>query len=48
MAIRCVPAKPMAQVVIEADDQVQLDQILLAVHRAVSMYRAPAHRRAQL
>ncbi len=46
LAFRNDPVKPMAKVVIQADDQVQLDQILLALHRAVSYYQQPARERS--
>ncbi len=42
MAFRNDPVRPLAKVVIQADDQVQLDQILMALHRAVSHYAQPA------
>jgi hypothetical protein len=41
MAFRSDPVRPLAKIVIEADDQVQLDQILMALNRAVSYYQQP-------
>jgi hypothetical protein len=46
MAFRSDPVRPLAKVVIEADDQVQLDQILMALHRAVSYYQTPVREHA--
>jgi transposase-like protein len=46
MAFRNDPIRPVAKVVIQADDQVQLDQILMALHRAVSYYQQPSRERA--
>ena len=42
MAYRNDRIRPTAKVVIQADDHVQLDQILLALNRAVSYYQQPA------
>ncbi len=42
MAFKRQTERPTAKVVIEADDDVQLDQILSALHRAVSSYQ-PGH-----
>jgi hypothetical protein len=39
MAFRRDETRPMAKVVIQADDQAQLDRILLALHSAVSSYQ---------
>jgi hypothetical protein len=39
MALRRDTARPTAQVVIQADDHVQLDRILLALHSAVTSYQ---------
>jgi hypothetical protein len=39
MALRRHAARPTAQVVIQADDHVQLDRILLALHSAVTSYQ---------
>lgn len=47
MAYRNDPVRPLAKVVIEADDQVQLDQILLALHRAISYYKQPVRERTE-
>jgi hypothetical protein len=46
MVFRSDPVRPLAKIVIEADDQVQLDQILMALHRAVSYYQSPVRERA--
>ncbi len=46
MAFRSDPVRPMAQVVIQADDHVQLDNILVALHLAVSSYQQPTTKRA--
>ncbi len=46
MAFRGDPVRPMAKVVIEADDHVQLDRILLALHHAVSAYQSSPRSRA--
>lgn len=42
MAYRNDQIRPTAKVVIEADDHIQLNQILLALNRAVSYYQQPA------
>ena len=42
MAFRNDPVRPLAKVVIQADDQLQLDHILMALHRAVTYYQQPA------
>jgi hypothetical protein len=42
MAFRRDAVKPTAKVIIQADDTVQLDQILIALHRAVSSCQQPA------
>jgi hypothetical protein len=39
MAFRTHPEKPIAKIVVEADDHNQLNQILLALHRAVTSYQ---------
>ena len=41
MAYRNNPVRPVAKVVIQADDQAQLENILLALDRAVSHYQQP-------
>lgn len=46
MAFRSDPARPMAKVVIQADDHVQLDKILMALHLAVSSYQQTTSERA--
>ena len=46
IAFRSDPVRPMAKVVIQADDHVQLDKILMALHLAVSSYQQPARERA--
>ncbi len=46
MAFRSDPVRPMAKVVIQADDHVQLDKILVALHLAVSSYQQPTTKRA--
>ena len=46
MAFRSDPVRPLAKVVIQADDYLQLDQILIVLHRAVSSYQRPAAERA--
>jgi hypothetical protein len=45
MAYRNHPIRPVAKVVIQADDQVQLENILLALDRAVSYYQKPNRER---
>jgi hypothetical protein len=39
MAFRKHPEKPIAKIVVEADNHAQLDRILLALNRAVSSYQ---------
>lgn len=46
MAFRSDPVRPLAKVVIQADDHVQLDKILMALHVAVSSYQQPTGQRA--
>lgn len=46
MAFRSDPVRPTAKVVIQADDHVQLDKILMALHLAVSSYQQPTSERA--
>jgi hypothetical protein len=41
MAYRNDPIRPVAKIVIQADDQVQLENILRALDRAVSYYQKP-------
>ena len=45
MAYRSDPIRPTAKIVLEADNQAQMDEILLALKRAVSFYQQPAKRR---
>jgi hypothetical protein len=45
MAYRSDPIRPTAKIVLEADNQAQMDEILLALNRAVSFYQQPAKRR---
>ncbi len=42
MAYRSDQVRPTAKIVIKAEDHVQLDQILMALNRAVSYYQQPA------
>ena len=46
MAYRNDRIRPTAKIVIQADDHVQLDQILLALNRAVSYYQQSAKEKA--
>lgn len=46
VAYRSDAVRPIAKVVIEADDHVQLDQILMALNRAVSYYQQPSREKA--
>ncbi len=39
IAFRSDPVRPVAKIVVQADDHVQLDKILVALHRAVSAYQ---------
>ncbi len=41
MAFRSDPVRPVAKIVIQANDHAQLDKILVALHRAVSSYQQP-------
>lgn len=45
MAYRSDPIRPTAKIVLEADDYAQMDAILLALNRAVSLYQQPARER---
>jgi len=45
MAYRRDPIRPTAKVVIQAEDQVQLENILLSLDRAVSYYQQPKRQR---
>jgi hypothetical protein len=49
MAYRNDPVRPVAKIVLQADSHAQMNEILLALNRAVSFYRQPAkqHETAQ-
>lgn len=45
MAYRSDPVHPVAKIVLQADNHAQMNEILLALNRAVSFYRQPAKQR---
>ena len=45
MVFRSDPIRPTAKIVLQADDYAQMDAILLALNRAVSLYQRPAQQR---
>ena len=47
MAFRKHPEKPIAKIVVEADDHDQLNRILLALNRAVSSYQTQSSETAR-
>jgi hypothetical protein len=45
MAYRSDPVRPTAKIVLQADSHVQMNEILLALNRVVSLYQQPGKQR---